>query len=69
MICDNYIGIAFFKYIGIEIVACDIAVYTVVYMAVYIYIRVSDFSRMSDDELYDNLLEQYISWLRAMNIN
>lgn len=33
------------------------------------FFKVSDFSRLSDDELYDKLLEQYPQWLRAMKIN
>ena len=33
------------------------------------FIKVSEISDMSDEELYDKLLEQYPSWLRAMHIN
>ena len=33
------------------------------------FIKVRDFSDLSDDELYDKLLEQYPQWLRAMKIN
>lgn len=33
------------------------------------FIKVSDFSKLSDDELYAKLLEQYPAWLKAMNIN
>ena len=33
------------------------------------FVKVSDFAKLSDDELYDKLLEQYPQWLRAMNIN
>jgi len=33
------------------------------------FIKVKDFSKLSDDELYDKLLEQYPEWLKAMSIN
>ena len=33
------------------------------------FIKVEDFSRMDDDQLYDKLLEQYPQWLKAMHIN
>ena len=33
------------------------------------FIKVEDLAKLSDDELYAKLLEQYIPWLRAMNIN
>ena len=33
------------------------------------FFKVTDFSRLSDDELYDKLLEQYPQWLRAWRIN
>ena len=32
------------------------------------FIKVEDFSRLNDDQLYAKLLEQYPQWLRAMNI-
>lgn len=32
------------------------------------FIEVADFDRLSDDELYSKLLEQYIDWLKAMGI-
>ena len=33
------------------------------------FIKVEDFSKMNDDQLYDKLLEQYPQWLKAMHIN
>ncbi len=33
------------------------------------FIKVSDFSRLDDEQLYDKLLEQYPQWLKAININ
>ena len=33
------------------------------------FIKVEDFSRMNDDQLYDKLLEQYPQWLKVMHIN
>ncbi len=33
------------------------------------FIKVADFSRLDDEQLYAMLLEQYPQWLRAMNIN
>ena len=33
------------------------------------FIKVEDFSRMDDDQLYDKLLEQYPQWLKVMHIN
>lgn len=33
------------------------------------FIKVSDFDKLNDDELFAKLLEQYPQWLRAMNIN
>lgn len=33
------------------------------------FIRVTDFSQLDDDQLYDKLLEQYPQWLKAMKIN
>ena len=33
------------------------------------FIKVSDFSKLDDEQLYAKLLEQYPQWLRAMNIN
>lgn len=32
------------------------------------FIKVEDFSRLDDEQLYERLLEQYPQWLRAMNI-
>lgn len=32
------------------------------------FVKVSDFGMLSDDQLYDKLLEQYPDWLRAMHI-
>lgn len=32
------------------------------------FVKVSDFRHLSDDQLYDKLLEQYPDWLRAMHI-
>lgn len=33
------------------------------------FIKVSDFARLDDEQLYAKLLEQYPQWLRAMHIN
>ena len=33
------------------------------------FIKVSDFDKLDDDQLYDKLLEQYPQWLKAMGIN
>ena len=33
------------------------------------FIKVADFSRLDDEQLYSKLLEQYPQWLKAMNIN
>ena len=33
------------------------------------FIKVSDLSKLDDDQLYDKLLEQYPQWLKAMGIN
>lgn len=33
------------------------------------FIKVSDISKLDDDQLYDKLLEQYPQWLEAMGIN
>lgn len=33
------------------------------------FIKVEDFAKLTDDELYDLLLEQYPQWLKAMGIN
>lgn len=33
------------------------------------FIKVSDLSKLDDDQLYDKLLEQYPQWLEAMGIN
>ena len=33
------------------------------------FVKVADFNRLSDDELYQKLLEQYPQWLRAMHIS
>lgn len=33
------------------------------------FVKVTDFSRMSDDELYSKLLEQYPQWLKDMNLS
>lgn len=33
------------------------------------FVRVSDFSRLDDEQLYKMLLDQYPQWLRAMGIN
>ena len=33
------------------------------------FCRVSDFASLTDDQLYDKLLEQYPDWLKAMHIN
>lgn len=32
------------------------------------FIRVTDFAKLTDDELYDLLLDQYTDWLKAMHI-
>lgn len=32
------------------------------------FTEVADFDKLTDDELYNKLLEQYIDWLKAMNI-
>lgn len=32
------------------------------------FIRVKDFAKLTDDELYDLLLDQYTDWLKAMHI-
>lgn len=32
------------------------------------FVKVADFARLTDDELYEKLLEQYPQWLRAMGI-
>ena len=32
------------------------------------FIKVADFKNLTDDQLYDKLLEQYPDWLKAMNI-
>lgn len=32
------------------------------------FLKVADFKRLSDDELYEKLLEQYIPWLKEMHI-
>ncbi len=32
------------------------------------FVKVSDFNKLNDDELYDKVLEQYPQWLRAMHI-
>lgn len=33
------------------------------------FIKVSDFSKLNDEQLYEKLLEQYPQWLKSMNIN
>ena len=33
------------------------------------FIKVSDFARLDDEQLYEKLLEQYPQWLKAMKIN
>ena len=33
------------------------------------FVKVADFNRLSDDELYQKLLEQYPQWLKAMHIS
>lgn len=32
------------------------------------FIKVSDFSKLTDDELYEKLLEQYLDWLKVMKL-
>ena len=32
------------------------------------FIKVSDFDNMDDETLYNNLLEQYIDWLKVLNL-
>ena len=33
------------------------------------FIKVKDFDRLSDDELYTELLDQYVQWLKEMHLN